>query len=77
MGVLLAATQIVILNKVMSFYEQIQIIPFFCACMLILFMLTGLFIFDEIQNYTVAQLLMVLLGFSFCLVGVGMISTRQ
>jgi hypothetical protein len=67
----------VVLNKVMSFYEQIKVIPFFCACMLILFTLTGLFIFDEIQNYTAASFLMVLLGVGFCLVGVAMIATRE
>lgn len=51
------AIQIHMLNKAMKYYEQMEAIPIYQTSVSIMWILTGLIVFDEIRFYSEMQLL--------------------
>ena len=60
------AIQLHMLNLAMKYYDQIEAIPIYATCIMMLWICTGLIVFDEARYYTTAELLGIFGSFLLC-----------
>ena len=69
--------QIHMLNSAMKMYEQLEVMPIYITLIMVVWMLTGIFIFNEIKYYSKTQLIVMGAAFAVCCVGIKCLTSKK
>ena len=61
----------------MKFYDQLEVVPVYQTCLMILWILTGLIILDEKQFYGGLQLTAIFASVLFCCIGIKILTMKS
>lgn len=70
------AMQLHMLNLAMKYYDQIEAIPIYQTCVMILWILTGLIVFDEVRFYSRLELFGILGSLTLSCIGIKFLTIK-
>ena len=70
------AMQVHMLNLAIKYYDQIEAMPIYLTCVMLLWICTGLIVFDEIRFYTNLELLGILCGGILSCIGIKFLTMK-
>ena len=65
-----AACQLHLLNGAMKFFDQLEVIPIYQTTIMIMWILTGMIVFQETGYYETKQLIMIFSSIAVCCIGI-------
>lgn len=65
-----AAFQMHMLNCAMKYYDQIEVMPIYQTCIMIMWITTGMIVFEETQYYSSGQLGVISVSIVACCIGI-------
>lgn len=71
-----ALAEMHMLNIAMKYYDQIEVIPIHQTATMVMWILTGLIVFDEVQFYSTTQLLGIAGSLLLCCIGVKFLTMK-
>ncbi len=74
--IIAAIAQMHMLNVAMKYYDQIEVIPIHQTATMVMWILTGLVVFDEVQYYSKYQLWIITGSCCLCFVGVKFLTMK-
>ena len=75
--VLSAIVNLHMLNLAMKYYDQIECIPIYSTFIMIVWITTGLIVFEEAKLYTTMELLKILGSILICCVGIKILTMKS
>jgi len=70
------AVQLHMLNLAMKYYDQIEAIPVYQTSVMIMWILTGLIVFNEVQYYSVLELCGIAGSLTLCCIGIKFLTMK-
>ena len=64
------------LNLAMKYYDQIEAIPIYSTFIMIMWISTGLIVFDEVKFYSTIELLKIIGSILICCVGIKILTMK-
>lgn len=76
MLVLSSSLQVHLLNLAMKYYDQVEVVPIFQTCLMIMWITSGLIILNEQKFYSWPELAGILGSICLCIIGIKFLSMK-